>query len=71
MSFFATGGYLGYSTLVYFTYSSNSGLLFFRADPFFLKIFEGTFFKTSVIEPDIIISAVMGQFVLILDATLS
>jgi len=63
--------YLCNRSFVNFTYASYRLFFLLCGCTLFSQLSVGTLFETSVIEPDIVIPAVMREFFLVLDSTLA
>ncbi len=70
MTLFAAGRDLGNSALVNLSYPSNGSLLFLLCCTLVFQVTIRTFFSPSVVKPDIVIAAIMGDFFLVLYTSL-
>ena len=61
---------MGNCAFIYFPYSPYRGILFFLSSTFFSQRLERTLLQMCIVEPHIIISTIMCNFILVLDTAL-
>lgn len=71
MTLLAARWYLRHSTLVHLPHSASRSILLTRGRALIVQIAQGTLLKACVVEPDVIVPAILCELVFILDPALA
>jgi hypothetical protein len=62
---------LSHRALINLSHPPHGLVLFLRRCPFLFEVFQRALLESCIVKPDVIISAILGELVLVLDAALA